>query len=151
MIEVGMQAPDFELADQEGKKHKLKDYRGKKVVLYFYPKDDTSGCTKEACGFQDSMTAFRKKGIEVLGVSKDSMESHQKFTQKYKLNFTLLSDPEHKVLEAYNAWQQKSMYGRAYMGIQRSTVLIDEKGKIVKIFPKVSPEEHAKEVLEGFE
>jgi len=139
-------APDFELLDQDGKKHKLSDYKGNKVVLYFYPKDDTPGCTKEACDFRDNYGALKKKAV-VIGVSADDQKSHQKFVEKYSLPFILLSDPKHKVLEQYSVWKEKKLYGRIFMGIERTTVIIDEKGLIIKIFPKVSVEGHVQEIL----
>ncbi len=143
----GTKAPDFLLKDTQGKEVKLSALRGKKVVLYFYPKDDTPGCTKEACEFRDNLARIKKRGVLIFGVSKDDSTSHQKFTQKYQLNFPLLSDPERKVIEKYGAWGEKSLYGKKYMGIIRSTFLIDEDGKIMKVFPRVSPEGHAEEVL----
>ena len=149
MPSEGTRALDFELSDTHGKKVKLSALRGKKIVLYFYPKDDTSGCTKEACGFRDNLTRVTKKGALIFGVSKDDEKSHQKFTEKYQLNFPLLSDPEGKVISTYGAWGEKNLYGKKYMGIIRSTYIIDEEGKIMKVFPRVSPEGHAEEVLEA--
>lgn len=146
-LEIGDMAPDFELMDQEGKKHNLKMYRGKKVVIYFYPKDDTPGCTAEACSIRDNYSAFKKAGLIVLGVSADSKESHKKFSQKYSLPFTLLSDEGHEVLQKYGTWKKKSLYGKIMMGIARMTYIIDEQGKIIKIYPKVKPSEHAQEIL----
>lgn len=148
MLKEGTKAPDFVLKDYEEKEHKLSDYKGKKVVLYFYPKDDTPGCTKEACGFRDAYDDFKNKGAVVLGVSKDDSKSHGKFVDKYSLPFTLLSDPDHKVIEKYGAWGERSFMGRKYMGTARITYLVDEQGKILKVFPKVKPEEHAKEILD---
>ena len=126
MLEVGTKAPDFELPDQNGDMHKLSDYRGKKVILYFYPKDNTSGCTKQACGFSDRLPQFTEKGAVVLGVSKDTVESHKRFEEKQGLAFTLLADPERKVIEAYDVWKQKKNYGKVSMGVVRTTYLIDE-------------------------
>lgn len=144
---VGAKAPDFSLAAQDGKTYSLKDFRGKKIVLYFYPKDDTSGCTKEACSFNDNLAAVKRKGAVVLGVSPDAVKSHQKFSVKYDLRFPLLSDESKEMLSTYGVWQKKSMYGRTYMGVVRTTVIIDEEGKISHIFPKVKVEGHTAEVL----
>jgi len=149
-LKEGDKAPDFAVPDAEGKMVRLKDLRGKKVVLYFYPKDDTPGCTKEACSFRDSFAAFKRRGIEVLGVSLDNEKSHQKFAQKYGLPFRLLADTERSVSEAYGTYGEKKFMGRTYMGNNRMTFLIDEKGKIKKIFSKVKPEDHAEEVLQAF-
>jgi thioredoxin-dependent peroxiredoxin len=150
MPKVGTRAPDFSLPDQAGKIHKLADYQGKKVVLYFYPKDDTPGCTKEACSFRDSYSDFEKAGIVVLGVSVDDESSHAKFTEKYSLPFTLLADKDKKVVEKYGVWGEKEMYGKKFMGTNRTTFLIDGKGNIIQVFEKVKPEDHAKEVLAAF-
>jgi len=147
MIEAGKKAPTFSLPDSDGNKISLKDYLGKKVVLYFYPKDMTSGCTKEACDFRDASPNFNKVKAVVLGVSADSVERHKKFSDKYELPFLLLSDENKKVLEKYGVWKEKSMYGRKYMGIERTTVIIDEQGKIAKIFHKVKVNGHIDEVL----
>ncbi len=149
MLEEGKKAPQFTLKDQSGKSVSLKDFLGKKVVLYFYPKDDTPGCTKEACNFRDDFKEIKKENAVILGVSADSETRHKKFVEKYKLPFTLLSDENKKVLEKYGVWKEKSMYGRKYMGIVRSTFIIDEKGKLKKIFPKVKVTNHNKEVLEA--
>ena len=149
-LKEGDKAPDFTVTDGEGKTVRLKDLRGKKVVLYFYPKDDTPGCTKEACAFRDSYSKFRKRGIEVFGVSLDSEKSHQKFSRKYDLPFRLLADTDRAVSERYGTYGEKKFMGRTYMGNHRMTFLIDEKGKIKKIFSKVKPEEHADEVLDAF-
>lgn len=148
MLKEGSKAPAFTLPNEKGKKVSLKDFEGKKVVLYFYPKDMTSGCTKEACDFRDAHPDFKKIKAVVLGVSPDSIESHKKFAEKYELPFTLLSDENKKVLEKYGVWKEKSMYGKKYMGVERTTVIIDEKGKIQKIFPKVKVNGHVDEVLE---
>ena len=149
-LKEGDKAPDFTVNDSQGKRLRLKDLRGKKVVLYFYPKDDTPGCTKEACSFRDSFAQFKKCDIEVLGVSLDSEKSHQKFIKKYDLPFRLLVDSERAIADSYGTFGEKKFMGRTYMGIHRMTFLIDEKGKIKKIFSKVKPEEHAAEVLEAF-
>ena len=151
MLKEGDKAPAFSTTDAEGQTVKLKDFKGQKVVLYFYPKDDTPGCTKEACSFRDDFAAFKERGINVFGVSPDSETSHKKFAQKYKLPFTLLADHEHKIADAYGTYGQKKFMGRTYMGILRTTFLIDEKGKIKKVFEKVKPDEHAREVLEAFD
>lgn len=144
---VGSPAPAFKLQDQDGKWHSLSDYRGKWVVLYFYPKDDTTGCTTEACDFRDNWRAVQAAGAVVLGVSPDGVASHQKFKKKYELPFTLLVDADHAVAEAYGAWGEKSMYGRKYHGVLRSTFIIDPRGKIARVFAKVKPRGHAAEVL----
>lgn len=149
MLDVGKKAPDFSLLNQDEKKISLKDYLGKKVVLYFYPKDDTSGCTKEACNFRDEFPKFTKTNAVILGVSPDSVKSHKKFAEKYNLNFDLLADEEKKVVEKYGVWKEKSMYGRKYMGVERTTFIIDEKGKIKTIFNKVKVDGHNLEVLEA--
>jgi peroxiredoxin Q/BCP len=148
MLNIGDLAPDFELSDQDGKTHKLSDYLGKKVVLYFYPKDNTPGCTKEACGFRDNFAEYRKNDIVVLGVSKDSEKSHSKFAEKYFLPFTLLSDTETTVAQAYGVWGLKKMMGREYYGMNRVTYVIDEDGKIFRVYKKVKPDLHAAEILE---
>lgn len=143
-----MKAPDFSLPDQDGKTHSLKDYAGKWVVLYFYPRDDTPGCTLEACNFRDERDAIAEFGnAVVIGISHDTVKSHKKFADKFNLNFTLLADPEHTTIEAYGAWQQKSMFGKKYMGIQRMTVIIDPSGIIAKTYPKVDPRKHAAEII----
>jgi len=147
LLEVGAKAPKFTTTDQDGNKVKLDDFKGRKVVLYFYPKDDTPGCTKEACAFRDDWAAYKKLGIAVLGVSTDDEKSHKKFVEKFKLPFTLLADTDKKINEAYGAWGEKSMYGRKYMGTMRITYVIDEAGKIAAVYPKVKPEEHAAEIL----
>ncbi|MBK7230531.1 MAG: thioredoxin-dependent thiol peroxidase [Ignavibacteriales bacterium] len=149
MLEVGKKAPDFSLLNQDGNKISLKDFLGKKVVLYFYPKDDTSGCTKEACSFSADLPKFSKVDAIILGVSPDSVKSHKKFSEKYKLKFDLLADEEKKIVEKYGVWKEKSMYGRKYMGVERTTFIIDENGKIKKIFNKVKVEGHNKEVMES--
>ena len=149
-LKEGDKAPDFTVSDGEGKTIRLKDLRGKKVVLYFYPKDDTPGCTREACSFRDAFSKFKKRGIEVLGVSLDNEKSHQKFAQKFSLPFRLLADTDRAVSEAYGTYGEKKFMGRTYMGNLRMTFLIDERGKIKKIFSKVKPDDHAEEVLQAF-
>ncbi|HCY77890.1 MAG: thioredoxin-dependent thiol peroxidase [Ignavibacterium sp.] len=149
MLDAGNKAPDFILLNQDEKKVSLKDFIGQKVVLYFYPKDDTSGCTKEACGFSDDLPKFNKIDAVILGVSPDSVKSHKKFSEKYRLKFDLLADEDKKVIEKYGVWKEKSMYGRKYMGVERTTFIIDEKGKIKKIFNKVKIDGHNKEVLDA--
>ena len=150
MVKEGNKAPDFTAKDQNGNKVKLSDLKGQKVVLYFYPKDDTPGCTKEACSFRDASDVYAEKGIKVLGVSTDDEKSHQKFISKYDLPFDLLADTDKKIVEKYGVWGEKSMYGKKYMGTLRKTFLIGEDGKIVKIFDKVNVSEHADEVLKAF-
>jgi thioredoxin-dependent peroxiredoxin len=147
MVAVGERAPDFALKSDDGRRYALKDFRGKKVVLYFYPKDDTPGCTKEACSFRDNLARVTTKGAVVLGVSRDDTTSHAKFRDKYDLNFPLLSDDEGKVTDAYGVWKMKNLYGREFFGIVRTTFLIDEEGKISRIWPKVKVEGHTDEVL----
>jgi thioredoxin-dependent peroxiredoxin len=146
-LKVGDEAPNFELLDQNEQKHNLSMYMGQKVVLYFYPKDDTPGCTKEACSMRDNYSAFKKAGMVVLGVSADSYISHKNFAKKYSLQFPLLSDDDHSVLEKYGAWKKKNLFGKIMMGIERKTFIIDENGRIMKIYPKVNPSEHAQEIL----
>lgn len=147
MISIDKKAPAFKLFDQNGKLISLKDYLGENVVLYFYPKDDTSGCTAEACSFRDDFSLFKNVDSVILGVSPDSIASHKKFQQKYSLPFTLLSDESKEVVERYGVWKEKSMYGRKYMGVERTTIIIDKKGVVQKIFPKVKVAGHNKEVL----
>lgn len=150
-LKVGDSAPDFELPDQDGKIRKLTEFKNKKVLIYFYPRDFTPGCTTEACGLRDSFPDFRNLNSVVLGISKDSVESHKKFVQKFNLPFTLLADVDHKIQEKYGVWQQKKFMGKTYMGTVRSSFLTDEKGKIIKIYEKVKPPIHAKQVLEDLE
>lgn len=150
MLKAGDKAPDFIAKDQDGNEVKLSDLRGTRVVLYFYPKDDTPGCTKEACSFRDADSVYRSKGIRVLGVSTDNEKSHQKFISKFQLPFDLLADTDKQIVEAYGVWGEKSMYGKKYMGTFRKTFLIDIDGKIVKVFDKVNVVEHADEVLAAF-
>ncbi len=147
MPKLNEKAPDFKLEDQDGNWHSLADYNGKKVVLYFYPKDMTSGCTVEAQCFRDRMNDFKAFGIQVLGVSPDDVKSHKKFAEKERLNFPLLADVDKEVVNAYGVWVEKSMYGKKYMGVQRDTFLIDENGVLVKHYEKVKPENHIEEVL----
>ena len=149
MVEEGQPAPDFELESDSGEHVKLSSLRGKPVVLYFYPKDDTPGCTTEACEFRDAYDRFREQGVEILGVSPDTEASHQKFKSKYELPFTLLADPEHQAAEAYGVWKEKKNYGKTYMGVERSTVVIDSEGKVARVLRKVKPAEHADQVLEA--
>jgi len=146
-IEENIPAPDFTLPDENGKIHKLSDYRGKTVLLYFYPQDDTSGCTTEACNFRDDYSAYQKAGVVILGVSPDSTESHTKFKAKYNLPFTLLADEGHKVHDLYGVWGLKKSYGREYYGVMRTSFLISPDGKIKKVFEQVKPAEHSTEVL----
>ena len=147
MLKPGDKAPEFSLTSDEGKKVSLKDLKGKKVILYFYPKDDTSGCTAEACSFRDNIKLIEKKNAVVIGVSKDNTVSHQKFKKKYSLPFTLLSDENLDMLKDYEVWKEKSMYGKKYMGIERTTFILDEKGKIQDIFNKVKVQGHTEELL----
>ena len=147
MLETGTVAPKFTLPDQNGELHSLADYKGKKVILYFYPKDNTPGCTKQACGFAERYPQITEKGAVVLGVSKDSVASHKKFEEKYGLPFTLLSDTELEVIKAYDVWQEKKNYGKVSMGVVRTTYLIDEEGIIVKAFGKVKAAENAEQML----
>ena len=151
MLETGIKAPDFTLPDQDGILHSLSDYLGKKVVLYFYPKDNTSGCTKQACNFMELMPHFSENNAVVLGVSKDSVASHKKFQEKYGLNFTLLADTEKEVIKQYDVWQEKNMYGKITMGVVRTTYLIDENGMIVKAFGKVKAAENPADMLKEIE
>ncbi len=151
LLEVGDKAPDFRASDQDGETVSLKDLRGRKVVLYFYPKDDTPGCTKEACSFRDGFSKFRRRKIEVLGVSVDDEKSHKKFAEKFDLPFRLLADPERRIVRDYGVWGEKSLYGRKYMGTNRVTYVIDETGKIAGVWPKVKPDGHADQILEAIE
>lgn len=148
MLEAGLRAPDFTLKDNDGKDVSLTDFSGKKVILYFYPKDNTPGCTRQACAFASSYDGFRALDAVVIGISKDSIASHQKFAQKYDLPFILLSDPELEAIKAYDVWQEKKLYGKVSMGIVRSTYVIDESGIIEKVMPKVKPDSNAAEILE---
>lgn len=148
-LKIGDKAPDFSLPANGGQTVSLSDYKGKKLILYFYPKDDTSGCTKEACSFKDHMPSLKTKNVAVVGVSKDSMTRHDKFITKYDLNFPLISDEDSDLCERYGTWVEKSMYGRKYMGIERSTFLIDEQGKIEQIWRKVKVDGHTEEILKA--
>lgn len=145
---IGSKAPAFSAPDQNGNRRSLKDYAGKWIILYFYPKDDTPGCTKEACAFRDGFSKFKKAGIEIIGVSVDSVKKHTKFVEKYTLPFTLLADEEKRIVNAYGVWGKKKFMGREYMGTNRVSYLIDPKGKIAKVYESVKPDEHADEVLE---
>ena len=147
MLEIGMKAPEFTLSDKDGKTVSLSDFLGKKVVLYFYPKDSTPGCTRQACAFAQNHSNFEDKNVVVIGVSKDSVASHLKFAEKYELPFVLLSDPELQAIQAYGVWQEKKLYGKVSMGVVRSTYLIDEQGMIKKVMPKVKPDTNAAEIL----
>lgn len=149
ILEAGNQAPDFELQDSQGDLRKLSDYAGQTIVVYFYPKDDTPGCTKEACSFRDSYHDFKAAGVEVIGISPDNVKSHSKFSEKHDLPFILLSDPEHKVCEAYGVWGLKKFMGREYYGVLRTTFVIGPDGKIKKVFKNVKPADHSHEVLEA--
>ena len=147
MLEIGSQAPEFTLPDHNGEPVSLSDFRGQTVVLYFYPKDNTPGCTRQACAFAAAYGEFLQKNVAVIGISKDSVASHAKFAEKYSLPFVLLSDPERQAIEAYGVWQEKKQYGKVRMGVARTTFLIDEEGRIVKIMPKVKPDTNAAEIL----
>jgi thioredoxin-dependent peroxiredoxin len=149
VLKTGAKAPSFELFSDEGKKVSLKDFAGRKVVLYFYPRDNTPGCTKEACSFSENNKRLQKAGAVVIGISADSVASHQKFKQKYNLGFTLLSDPDKEVIEKYGVWKEKNMYGKKMMGVERTTFIIDEQGKIAHVFPKVKVDGHTEEVLKA--
>jgi len=146
-LKVGAKAPEFSLQTGDGREMHLKELKGMKVVLYFYPKDNTSGCTKEACAFNESLKVLEKKGAVVIGVSADSVASHKQFAEKYGLTFPLLSDEKKEMIKKYGVWKEKSMYGKKYMGIERTTFVIDEKGMIARIFPKVKVDGHVEEVL----
>jgi len=151
MLEIGTKAPEFSLPDQNGVIHNLSDYLGKKVILYFYPRDMTAGCTSQACSFGNLYPQFREKGAVILGVSADSVESHKKFEEKHGLPFTLLSDPQKAVIQAYDVWKEKKMFGKPAMGVVRSTYLIDENGIIIKAFDKVKAAENANQMLKELE
>ena len=148
MLETGMKAPDFTLFDKDGNEVKLSDRLGKKVVLYFYPRDNTPGCSRQACAFAAAYEGFKEKNVDVIGISRDSVASHQKFAEKYSLPFILLSDPERLAIEAYGVWQEKKNYGKTSFGVVRTTFVIDENGVIEKIMPKVKPDTNAAEILE---
>ncbi len=151
MVQTGQQAPDFELPDDTGRMRKLSDFRGRPVVLYFYPKDDTTGCTTEACNFRDDYSAYTNTDVTILGVSPDSTSSHAKFKKKYELPFTLLADKDHKICDLYGVWGPKKMMGRDYDGVHRTTFLIDQNGKVAKVFENVKPAEHSAEVIKAVE
>ncbi len=148
LLEVGSKAPDFVLPDKDGNLVRLSDFLGKKVVLYFYPKDNTPGCTRQACAFAGAYRQFEQQGVVVIGVSKDSSASHQKFADKYNLPFLLLSDPELQVIQAYGVWQEKKLYGKVSMGVVRTTYVIDEQGVVERVMPKVKPDTNAQEILD---
>lgn len=148
MLEVNRKAPDFTLSDKDGRQVSLSDFLGKKVVLYFYPKDNTPGCTRQACAFAAAYEQFKEQDVVVIGISKDSTASHQKFAQKYDLPFILLSDPELQAIQAYDVWQEKKLYGKVSMGVVRTTYIIDEQGNIKKVMPKVKPDTNAAEILD---
>lgn len=147
MIETGMQAPDFTLADKDGKEVSFSDFRGKRVVLYFYPKDNTPGCTRQACAFAGAYSDFVKKDVEVIGISRDSVASHVKFAEKYGLPFILLSDPELQAIKAYGVWQEKKLYGKTSFGVVRTTFIIGPDGTVERVMPKVKPDTNAAEIL----
>jgi thioredoxin-dependent peroxiredoxin len=147
VLSIGQQAPEFELVDQEGKLHKLSDYRGQTIVVYFYPKDDTPGCTKEACSFRDTYADYKQAGVEIIGISPDNEKSHSRFIQKYELPFILLSDPDHQVCEAFGVWGLKKYMGREYEGVHRTTFIIGPEGFIKRVFENVKPADHSQEVL----
>ncbi len=149
VLSEGVKAPGFELQDSEGKIHKLSDYAGETIVVYFYPKDDTPGCTKEACSFRDSYADFKKAGVTIIGISPDKVESHKKFKEKYALPFTLLADPDHVVCEAFGVWGLKKSFGREYEGVFRTTYVIGPEGEIKRVFENVKPSDHSLEVLEA--
>jgi peroxiredoxin Q/BCP len=149
VVEEGKPAPDFELTSDEGKTVRLSDLKGSPVVVYFYPKDDTPGCTTQACGIRDNYDAFGERGAVVLGISPDDESSHVKFKQKYGLPFTLLADHDHKVADDYGVWGERSMYGKTYMGIERSTFVIDSEGNVAKVMRRVKPDTHVEQVLEA--
>ena len=147
MLEVGMKAPEFTLNDKDGKAVSLSEFKGKKVVLYFYPKDSTPGCTRQACAFAGAYDVYREMGVEVIGISKDSVKSHSNFATKYELPFVLLSDPELQAIQAYDVWKEKKLYGKVSMGVVRATYVIDEEGVIEHVMPKVKPDTNAEEIL----
>lgn len=149
ILEAGVKAPEFELTDSQGNQHKLSDYAGQTIVVYFYPKDDTPGCTKEACSFRDSYQEFKQAGVEVIGISPDNEKSHTKFIDKYELPFILLSDPDHQVCEAFGVWGLKKYMGREYDGVFRTTFIIGPEGEIKRVFKNVKPADHSQEVLEA--
>ena len=148
MLEIGMKAPEFSLIDKDGNNVRLSDFLGKKVVLYFYPKDNTPGCSRQACAFAGAYEGFKSRAVVVIGISNDSVASHLKFAQKYDLPFILLSDPDLQAIQAYGVWQEKKLYGKVSMGVVRTTFIIDEQGNIEKVMPKVKPDTNASEILE---
>ncbi len=148
MLEAGVKAPDFSLYDSDGKTVKLSDFKGKKTVVYFYPKDNTPGCTTQACTFRDAYEGFKTAGAEVVGISKDSVDSHKEFAEKYNLPFTLLADPELYAIKAYDVWKEKKRFGNTYMGVVRTTYVLDEEGTIIKVFPDAKPDTNPGEILE---
>lgn len=151
MLEAGTKAPDFALLDKDGKEVRLSDFAGKRVVLYFYPRDNTPGCTRQACAFAKAYEGFRSRNVVVVGISKDSVASHLKFAQKYELPFILLSDPELQAIQAYGVWQEKKLYGKTSMGVVRTTYVIDPEGRVEKVMPKVKPDTNAEEILAWLE
>ncbi len=151
MLEAGTKAPDFALLDKDGKEVRLSDFAGKRVVLYFYPRDNTPGCTRQACAFAKAYEGFRSRDVVVIGISKDSVASHLKFAQKYELPFILLSDPELQAIQAYGVWQEKKLYGKTSMGVVRTTYVIDPEGRVEKVMPKVKPDTNAEEILAWME
>lgn len=148
MLEVGIKAPEFSLYDENGVLHSLNDYKGQKVVIYFYPKDNTPGCTRQACAFKSAYDDFKNLNVKVIGISKDSQKSHKNFIAKYELPFLLLSDPDLEAIQAYDVWKEKKLYGKVSMGVVRSTYVIDEEGMIIKVYKKASPDKNAGEILE---
>jgi peroxiredoxin Q/BCP len=151
MVSAGEKAPDLRLTDEQGRAVKLSDFQGKRLVLYFYPRDLTPGCTREACGFQEDLAEYERRNATVVGVSTDDAAKHKRFREKYGLGFQLLSDADHETAESYGAWQQKNMYGRKIWGIKRCTFIIDESGRIAHVFSKVNPAEHSREVLDALD
>ena len=151
MLEAGTKAPDFALLDKDGKEVRLSDFAGKRVVLYFYPRDNTPGCTRQACAFAKAYEGFRSRDVVVIGISKDSVAAHLKFAQKYELPFILLSDPELQAIQAYGVWQEKKLYGKTSMGVVRTTYVIDPEGRVEKVMPKVKPDTNAEEILAWME
>ena len=148
MLKEGDKAPDVALNDKDGRTVRLSDFRGKKTVVYFYPKDDTPGCTRQACAFRDAFDGFKRADIAVIGISKDSESSHRKFAEKYELPFVLLADPERSAIDAFGVWQEKTMYGKKTFGVARSTFVLDEEGTVIKVFEKANPDTNAAEILE---
>ncbi|MCJ0224328.1 thioredoxin-dependent thiol peroxidase [Clostridioides difficile] len=151
MLSIGTKAPEFTLEDKDGNKVSMSDFKGKKVVVYFYPKDNTPGCTRQACAFRNAYDGFKKEDIQVIGISKDSIKSHQKFAEKYELPFILLSDPDLVAIKAFDVWKEKKMYGKTALGVVRATYIIDENGIIEKVFEKAKPDTNAQEILEYLE